>query len=179
MMEPKTYLTHPDIHEYRVFPTAQIPFSEAVVEACARNACGMYGKRWTCPPGVGTLEELAARITAYPNALLVSYKYELEDSFDFEGMAEGHRRAKKAFSAMTDRMRSAGETFLAFGNEGCDLCAECTYPDAPCRFPDRASPAVEACGINVMQLAKDVGMRYNNGPNTVTYFCMVVFGNDG
>ena len=175
MMRPEDYLTHPEIFEYRVFPTAEIPFSPAVVEACERNVCGMYGKRWTCPPGVGTLETLSGRIRAFPNALLVSYKYDLEDSFDFEGMTEGRRRAKAAFGSMTDAMRAAGERFLAFGSEGCELCERCTYPDAPCRFPDRASPAVEACGINVMQLAKNLGMRYNNGV-AVTYFCMVVWG---
>lgn len=77
---------------------------------------------------------------------------------------------------MTDAMRDAGESFLAFGCEGCELCEKCTYPDAPCRFPDRAYPSVEACGINVMQLAKDVGVKYNNEPNTVTYFCLILFG---
>lgn len=175
MKDVESYLTHPEICEYRIFSTAQIPFSPAVLEACARNACGHYGTRWTCPPGAGTLEENRTRITAFPHALLVSYKYSIEDSFDFEGMADGHRRARAAFNSMVAQMRSAGETFLSFGNEGCDLCAKCTYPDAPCRFPDRASPSIEACGINVMQLAKTVGMRYNNGPDTVTYFCMAVW----
>ncbi|MCR5040745.1 MAG: DUF2284 domain-containing protein [Clostridia bacterium] len=174
-MRFEKYLTHPDICEYRAFSTSVIPFSPAVVEACRSNACGRYGKTWTCPPGVGTLEELEARIKSYPNALLVSFKYDLEDSFDFEGMQEGHRRAKDAFREITDAMRSDGENFYALGNEGCGLCAECTYPDAPCRFPDRASPSIEACGVNVMQLSKAVGMRYINGANTVTYFCMVLW----
>ena len=73
-------------------------------------------------------------------------------------------------------MRAAGESFLSLGNEGCELCASCTYPDAPCRFPDRAGPSVEAWGINVMLLAKQLGVKYNNGPNTVTYFSMILFG---
>ena len=174
-MNPERWLTHPEICEYRTFSTGAIPFSPAVVEACARNACGKYGKSWTCPPGVGTLEELERRIRAYPRALLISFKYDLEDSFDYEGMQEGHRRAKAAFASIVDDMRTAEERFYALGNEGCGLCESCTYPDAPCRFPDRASPSIEACGINVMQLAKEVGMRYNNGPNTVTYFCMILF----
>jgi len=88
MKNIEKYLTHPDIFEYRFFPTSDIPFSYAVVEACERNVCGMYGKRWTCPPGVGTLEEISKRILKYPNALLISYKYNIEDSFDYEGMKE-------------------------------------------------------------------------------------------
>ena len=174
-MKIERYLDRPDIFEYRVVGTDAIPFSPAVVEACARNACGMYGKRWTCPPGVGTLEELEQKIKAYPFAAVFTCKYEIEDSFDFEGMREGQRKAKRVFSAVTEEMRAEKEAFLALGNEGCSLCERCTYPDAPCRFPDRAMPSVEACGVNVMQLAKQIGVHYNNGPNTVTYFCMILF----
>ena len=174
-MKIEQYLKRPDVFEYKVIGTDAIPFSPAVVEACARNACGMYGKRWTCPPGVGTLPELERKIKAYPFAAVFTCKYEIEDSFDFEGMRVGQHKAKQVFSAVTDEMRAAGETFLALGNEGCSLCETCTYPDAPCRFPDRALPSVEACGINVMQLAKEIGVRYNNGPNTVTYFSMILF----
>ena len=175
MTDPAKYLTHPDVCEYRVFSTAIIPFDAAVFEACERNVCGRYGKSWTCPPGAGTPEELKARITSYPNALLISYKYDIEDSFDFEGMSEAQRRARKAFAEAVGLMREAGEEFLQFGNEGCDLCEKCTYPDAPCRFPERASPSIEACGINVMKLSREVGMKYINGPNTVTYFFMIVW----
>ncbi len=174
-MNVDRYLNRPDIFEYKVIGTAAIPFSPAVVEACRRNACGMYGKRWTCPPGAGTLEELEHKVKAYPLAAVFTCKYVIEDSFDFEGMMEGQRDSKRVFAAVAEEMRAAGETFLALGNEGCELCESCTYPDAPCRFPDRAMPSVEACGINVMQLAKQIGVKYNNGPNTVTYFCMILF----
>ena len=175
-MKIEPYLSRPEIHEYKVISTQAIPFSPAVAEACARNACGRYGKKWTCPPGVGTLEELERKIKARPYAAVFTCKYDIEDSFDFEGMREGQKQAKRVFRAVTDEMRAAGESFLALGNEGCELCESCTYPDAPCRFPDRASPSVEACGINVMQLAKEIGIKYNNGPNTVTYFSMILFG---
>jgi hypothetical protein len=36
-------------------------------------------------------------------------------------------------------------------------------------------PAIEGFGINVMQLAKTGGLKYYNGPNTVTYFSSVFF----
>ncbi len=173
-MKIERYLDRPDVFEYKVIGTGGIPFSPAVREACERNVCGMYGKRWTCPPGVGTPEELEKKIKAYPCAAVFTCKYDIEDSFDFEGMMEGRRDAKRVFAEVAEKMRDAGEVFLMLGNEGCDLCESCAYPE-PCRFPDRASPSVEACGVNVMQLAKQIGVRYNNGPNTVTYFCVVLF----
>ena len=63
----------------------------------------------------------------------------------------------------------------ALGCEGCDICEKCTYPDAPCRFPEKAIPSIEACGISVVELSKLIGLNYNNGPCTVTYFCMILF----
>ncbi|MBR6781391.1 MAG: DUF2284 domain-containing protein, partial [Clostridia bacterium] len=65
--------------------------------------------------------------------------------------------------------------FQAMGCGSCDLCEKCTYPDAPCRFPDRALTSVEANGIQVIELAKNIGINYNNGENTVTYFSMILF----
>ncbi len=174
-MKIDKYLSRSDIFEYGIIGTEDIPFSPAVVEACARNACGMYGKTWTCPPGVGTLEELERKIKAWPFAAVFTCKYDIEDSFDFEGMREAAKKAKQVLISVTGEMSEAGERFMAFGNEGCGLCEKCTYPDAPCRFPDRATPSVEACGINVMQLSKKIGINYINGANTVTYFCMILF----
>ncbi len=169
------FFARPDICEYKAFQTERIPFSRAVVEACERNVCGMYGKTWTCPPGVGTLEELKTKITAWPFAVVFTCKFDLEDSFDFEGMRAGQKQTKRVLKAVTAELRAAGIPFFALGNEGCDLCETCAYPDAPCRHPDLAAPSIEACGVNVMQLSKEIGVRYNNGPDTVTYFCMILF----
>lgn len=174
-MDIEEYLSRPDIFEYRLISAEEIPFSPAVREACARNACGMYGKTWTCPPGVGTLEELERKIKSRRCAAVFTCKFDLEDSFDFEGMKEGQKSTKRVLKAVTEEMRSDGIAFYALGNEGCDLCEKCTYPHAPCRFPDSAVPSVEACGINVMQLAKQIGIHYNNGSNTVTYFCIILY----
>lgn len=60
------------------------------------------------------------------------------------------------------------------GAGGCSLCGDaCTYPDAPCRHPDRARRSMEACGMEVTTLAKDCGIHYMNGENTVTYFSIL------
>ena len=176
-MKIERYLDRPDVFEYKAIDTAVIPFSPAVREACERNVCGRYGKSWMCPPGVGALEAMEEKVKAYPRAAVCTCKFDLEDSFDFEGMQEGQRQAKQVFKAVAEELRGSGERFLMLGCGGCDLCESCAYPD-PCRFPDRAAPSMEACGINVMQLAKQIGVRYNNGPNTVTYFCLILFEDD-
>ena len=171
----RKYFSSPEIWELKEISSEIIPFSESVVEACRANRCGMYGKTWTCPPGVGELSELEKKIKSYPRAFVFSCKYDLEDSFDFEGMTEGNKKAKKVLSGILSSLKADGIPYLALGCEGCRLCETCTYPDAPCRHPDLATPSVEACGINVVELSRNIGIKYNNGPNTVTYFCIVLF----
>ena len=64
---------------------------------------------------------------------------------------------------------------LVLTSEGCRNCQTCTYPDAPCRFPDRMCPSVESYGIFVNEEAAEAGIHYINGANTVTYFGNVFF----
>ena len=162
----------PLVHELAVTETGRIPFSSEVVAACARNACGCYGKTWQCPPGVGTLEERRAICLSYDRAIVFTTKHDVEDSFDVEGWA----RARIAHERITDHVLELCPFAkrLAFSAEGCHLCERCTYPDAPCRFPNRARVSVEANGIFVVELARMCGIKYHNGANTVTYFSMLL-----
>ena len=67
--------------------------------------------------------------------------------------------------------------YLILSNEGCDLCKNCTYPDAPCRFPDRAHGSLEGYGIFVNKLAEQAGINYINGVNTMSYFGGLAYRN--
>ena len=44
-----------------VLPSGQIRFEPSLITLCQSNACGNYGKYWTCPPYVGKTEELIAK----------------------------------------------------------------------------------------------------------------------
>ena len=173
-MSMEKYLNDPNIFQYKLIDTREIPFSTAVVDMCKANRCGKYGTCWTCPPGVGNLDALESKIKSYKTACVFTCKYDLEDCFDFEGMVEGQQSTKLVLQNIIDQLRTDGVNFMALGCEGCGLCEKCTYPDAPCRFPEKAVPSVEACGINVVELAKKSGINYNNGSDTVTYFCIVL-----
>ena len=170
-------LITPLVRDIAVLDTADIPFSEEVVKACERNACGCYGKTWQCPPGVGTLEERIAVCRSYQTAIVFTTCHPLEDSFDIDGMHQGKIEHEKTTDRILEMLNAPlRERFLAFSAEGCHLCETCTYPDAPCRFPQKSRVSVEANGIFVVELARQCGIRYHNGSNTVTYFSMLLFG---
>ena len=174
-MDMEQLLNHSDIFEYRIIDTAEIPFSPAVRETCKENRCGRYGTCWTCPPGVGEQEELEKKIKSFAKAAVFTCKYDLEDSFDFEGMTEGAKTTQGVLLELVDELRDQEMDFMALGCEGCHICTKCNYPATACRFPERAIPSVEACGISVVDLARNTGIHYNNGPDTVTYFCLLLF----
>ena len=104
-------------------------------------------------------------------------KYDLEDSFDFEGMMEGMKSFKNSCRILDELIKGDISKYLILSNEGCDLCKNCTYPDAPCRFPDRAHGSLEGYGIFVNKLAEQVGINYINGVNTMSYFGGLAYRN--
>lgn len=98
--------------------------------------------------------------------------YQLEDLFDFDGMARGHRQFKEVCDRLYDHVQPP---FLMLSNEGCIRCKTCTYPAYPCRFPDKLFPSLKRYGILVNQLAETAGIPYCSGIDTVTYFGIVCY----
>jgi predicted metal-binding protein len=157
-------------HEFGVIETSGLSFSPELYDTCRTNVCGNYNKSWTCPPAVGSLEEQREKILRWKHALVFTTKFELEDSFDVEGMGE----ARRIHNRLTMDIRGKFSANPVYGAGGCSVCPSCAYP-APCRFPGRAISAVEAAGINVTELSRTAMVKYNNGPNTITYFSMILF----
>jgi len=171
------FLSDPAMQPYPVWEHAmlspqELTFSEKVREACKANYCGSYGKCWTCPPGAGDWEKLRDHFKEYQNAFVFTTKHELEDSFDVEGMEEGRLQHDRVDNALLAFLAGEEPHELA-GAGSCKICEKCTYPDAPCRFPEKARRSMEACGIDVVTLSKDCGIHYINGVNTVTYFSIL------
>ena len=153
----------------------QLRYYPEVRKICEQNTCRNYGKTWACPPAVGTLKECQCRVEQYNTMLLFSGKYDLEDSFDFEGMTEGLHAFKKTVDVFAEKIDERLTDYLLLSNEGCGRCETCTYPSSPCRYPSRLYHSIEGYGFVVSELAKHAGIRYINGADTVTYFGALLF----
>ncbi len=154
---------------------AEIQAEQCYRDACATNACGKYGKYWTCPPGIGDPDAILADIKRSEQVYVIQNIAELEDSWDFEGMGEAAVRHQATVRAIAADIRNAYPELdvVAMSNGGCSLCPQCSYPDAPCRHPDQMMQSMEGVGINVKLLVEGVGLKYINGQNTVSYVGMV------
>lgn len=144
-------------------------FREEVRDMCAADRCHMYGKSWTCPPGCGTIEEMAQQAKQYHRGILLQSTGQLEDDFDIETMQETEEIHKARFKAFVDWLRKEKPDCMPMGAGACQICPECTYPDAPCRFPKLAMPSMEACGLLVSQVCEQAGLPYYYGRQTMTY----------
>ena len=169
--------------------TEDIVLSEEFRAICEKNSCGKFGSCYMCPPYTGDIVTRMQEIRSYPGGILYQTVGTLEDSFDFEGMmaaARRHAELSREIGRRLDNLRraasDAGEPdplparMLHLSNGGCDLCETCGAVDGtPCRFPELALPSVESYGMDVYRTSKAAGLRYNNGPNTVTYFGLLLF----
>ena len=154
---------------------ANIELKPEVRDMCAVNSCGQYGKRWSCPPGCGTLDECRELLKDYTSGILVQSVGQLEDNFDIETMMETEAAHKERFYAMRRALADRGVEALAAGAGCCTICKECTYPDEPCRFPDQKMSSMEALGMLVLEVCKANDMRYFYGENTIAYTSCFLF----
>ena len=160
-----------------ILPTEAVVLSPDFRAICASNGCGHYGRCWMCPPDVGDIDALMARIRTYPWGLWYQTIAQIEDSFDIEGMQEGSFAHARVGLRMQKKLLSVcGEGMLHLSCGGCRVCETCAKPAGePCRRPGDALPSLESYGVDVYQTTKETELKYINGPNTVTFFGMVLF----
>ena len=157
----------------------QLAYDVSFREMCAQNSCGRYGKCHMCPPDVGEIDALIARAKGYAGGVLYQKIYTIEDSFDFEGMMDARRAHSALAFTLDEKARELVSGYLHLAVGGCGLCKSCTKEEGlPCRYPDKALASLEAYGVDVYNSAKNAGMKYVNGENTITYFGLFLLKGD-
>lgn len=156
-------------NSYGKLDVSTLEFLPEVRDMCAVNSCGMYGKSWACPPGCGTLEEMRDRVKGFTSGIIVQTVGQLEDSLDWEGITETAKKQGENYSRMWKIMHEKFPKMMAMGTGACTRCKQCTYPDAPCRFPEELVSSMEACGLVVSNVCTANGVPYNHGKDTICY----------
>jgi predicted metal-binding protein len=154
-----------------------IPILPELQDYCRQNSCGHYATSWAGPPAIGNVDELSAIVHSCIAGLVVQTIGQLEDAYDYPGMLAAKARHSEIFPAVLAAVRQAVPEWPTIGLSAgcCSLCGECTYPDQPCLRPDEAIAPVEGYGIYVNAMLTLAGLRYNNGPDTVSYVGLILF----
>ncbi|MDO4519352.1 MAG: DUF2284 domain-containing protein [Eubacteriales bacterium] len=167
---------------------ATIELLDEVRDMCSANTCGMYGKNWSCPPACGELSFCREKIRQYSDGILVQTVGDVEDSWDFEAMMEIEAMHKAHFSELiealapevsdkpecNDKPSMENRAILVLGAGACTICRECTYPEKPCRFPNKRISSLEAYGIVVSELCRRNGVGYYYGSQKMAYTSCVL-----
>lgn len=164
-----------DVFEFGLTKPSLIAYEQEIREICEGNSCRRYGSTWACPPAVGTIEECRNRCLQYNTMLVFTGKFMIRNSFDLKGMLRGMADFKQLARELESAVKPCLKDYLVLSNEGCDTCESCTYPQAPCRFPEQLHHSLEGYGFIVSELAKQAGINYNNGENSITYFGALLF----
>ena len=157
--------------------TGTIKVRSEIRDACAQDKCHSYGKNWACPPACGSLEECENRIRQYSAGLILQTTGKMEDSFDTEAISrisEEHDIHIKNFQEKLNNSVSLERQWKLLGTGPCKNCPECSYPQSPCRFPEKMIVSLEATGIFVTEFCKVNNIPYYYGPNTLTYVACVL-----
>ena len=114
--------------------------------------CTGYGERYMCPPDTPNWDETRKLLNCYNRAIL----------FHME-MPSAPERGKQGREYLDKLVELEGEIFkdgyykafvLLAGP--CQVCKKCAkQSELPCNFGNKARPAMEACGIDVFQTARN------------------------
>lgn len=151
-----------------------LKFMPEVRAMCRPDQCRSYNKSWCCPPAVPDLETLAARCRQYDTGILLQTIGQREDSFDFEIIEDTRERLNAAFVKFHEKVKDIYPNHWPMGLDhyglgACTSCESCTWPDAPCRHPDKIFPSMSSCGLLVSQICLDNGLSYNYGPLGISF----------
>ena len=160
------------IHAKQIHPSTVV--TAPWVRLKCKYGCPNYDKSHCCPPETPTPEQTRAVIDSYHHAILFHYEAPREPGRG--------KRFKKYAEMLTDL---EGEMFkdgyykaLLFLAGPCTICKECgKMKGNPCEFGDRARPAMEACGIDVYQTARNNGFfieTLREKTDTQNVYCLML-----
>jgi len=127
----------------KIIATETVKTAEWVRMKC-RFGCGGWDGCLTCPPHSPMPQQTQRMLDDYQWAVLFRMK----------------QGGSREIAAKLEREVFLAGYYKAFGMASgpCELCAECDVEE-PCRYPERARPAMEACGIDVFETVRRNGFR--------------------
>jgi predicted metal-binding protein len=158
-------------------PETIVP-EERIRAFCRQDKCGNYALNYMCPPFVGTIEEIKAKLNNYRRGLLIRYTREIDIQKDREGVfrtqTDFHHKILKIEKCLCKSER-APVWGLIGGN--CRLCPVCRAKTSePCLFPGEARMSLEAIGIDVLRLLAKLGLDNRFHADKITWTGCILIG---
>lgn len=161
--------------QYEWLTPSEITFKEEVRQICKRE-CPMYGKSWSCPPAVGTVEECKQRCLEYEGAFLFTTIAEVTDIANLEETLKTRFEHEKITRILGETFKKEGAQVLLLSSESCAICEICAYPEGKsCRHPEYMIPCIESQGILVTELAEKYDIPFLDSMTAVQWFGLILY----
>ena len=159
------------------FDAALLRPEERIREFCRVDRCGKYRRNYMCPPYVGTLEEIEARLQSYKNGLLLRFGRPMDVKNDAiqlrQSKLEFH---EKVLQLEAKLLQSGVDRVWGMSGGDCSLCHACAARiDAPCPYPDKARTSLESIAVDVQGLLTCVGQDAGFRPDRITWTGCVLY----
>ena len=150
---------------------------QRIRDLCFENNCGNYGKHYMCPPYIGSLEEIEARLRKFQRGILLQYSKPLDLRNDNEGLKQSKIEFHNKILQLEESLRSEGITDV-WGMIGgsCELCNVCTDEfGKPCPYPDKARTSLTSIAIDVLSFLDKFGLDNRFHPDKITWTGCILF----
>lgn len=144
---------------------------QRIRDLCSENKCGNYGSHYMCPPAVGSLEEIKARLQNFQRGVLLQYSQSLDVRNDYQGLIQTKIDFHDKILRLEEFLRNEG-TKPVWGMIGgsCELCEVCRAKlGEVCLYPDKARMSLVSIAIDVLALLAKFGWDNEFHPDKITW----------
>lgn len=166
------YITQFPIYQYAFLDTENIEFNSKVRTICKKE-CPRYGKSWSCPPAVGSVEKCMEKCRQYPYALLFSSVAEVTDYSNMENLLSTKREHEEITAKIEQYLKSEAWKCYTLSTDSCSICDKCSYPKKSCNHPETMHPCIESHGILLTKSIEENTMDYFMGEKMVLWFTLI------
>ena len=160
-------------------PTLLFP-EERIRGYCIENRCGSYNANHMCPPRVGSLDEVTARLRGFLQGVLLRYSRPMDVASDREGIIRTKLEFHHLILRLERRLKKRGVTQVwgLIGGD-CGLCQKCSaLEDKPCRHPEKARTSLEGIGVDVIALLERLGLDGRFHTDRITWTGCILIGGE-
>jgi predicted metal-binding protein len=156
---------------------------QSIRDLCTQNKCGYFNKHYMCPPYIGSLGEIKAKLRNYQKGILIQHPQPLDVMKDREGLIQSKIAFHRTILNIEDYCRNiislrGTELEHIWGLIGgtCELCRPCKAAiNEPCPYPQQARTSLEALGVDVVRLLKEHGLDCDFHPDRITWTGCLLF----
>ncbi len=162
----------------REFDAGLLVPEERIRACCLENRCGCYNAHHMCPPRVGPLPEIQARLRRFERGVLLQVSRPADVARDREAVVRAKLELHHLVLRLERRLRRRRLRGLwAMIGGSCQLCPACAaVEEKPCRHPQKARTSLEALGIDVVALQQKLGLDAAFHPDRITWTGCILFG---